>query len=293
MHWINDNLIEFDDVTIALELKATKHSLWLLRIFFALPKSFQYMLRSLKAKLVNLKAKPVKEMTLQESPDSTRQKFTLAKSRNIVDRYKKKLAGEKTERILELGIFKGGSAVLFHKMLNPVKLIALDLNKTRVGALDDYISSTKTENIIKPYYGVNQADAKTVTQIITSEFNSEPIDVVFDDASHFYAETKASFNIIFPFLRQGGYYIIEDWAWAHWPGDLWQKDGGIWANKPALSNLIFELLMLCATHHSHLIESVDIDQNNAIIKKGCAASVGTDFDISNLYKNRGKKDWYI
>ena len=109
MHWINDNLIEFDDVTITLKLKAVKHSLWL-RIFFALPKSFQYMLRSLKAKLVNLKAKPVKEMTLQESPDSTRQKFTLAKSRNIVDRYKKKLAGEKTERILELGIFKGGSA---------------------------------------------------------------------------------------------------------------------------------------------------------------------------------------
>jgi len=180
MHWINDNLIECDDVAFTLDPLATR-----------------------------------------EPPDSTREKFILAKTPRIVDRYQKKLTGKKTERILELGIFKGGSAVLFYKMLNPVKLIAIDLEDTRVTALDDYISSTKTENIIKPYYGVNQADAKTVTQIIKSELNSEPIDVVVDDASHFYAETKASFNIIFPFLRQGGYYIIEDWAWAHWPGDLW------------------------------------------------------------------------
>jgi len=227
----------------------------------------------------------------QVSSDSTQQEFVLAKNRRIVDRYQKKLTGKKTERIFELGIFKGGSAVLFHKMLNPVKLIAIDLEDTRVAALDDYISSTKTENIIRPYYGVNQADAKTVTQIIKSELNNEPIDVVFDDASHFYAETKASFNTIFPFLRQGGYYIIEDWAWAHWPTDRWQKDGGIWADKLALSNLIFELLMLCATHRE-LIESVDINNNNAIVKKG-SANVGTDFDISSLYNNRGKKDWYI
>jgi len=98
--------------------------------------------------------------------------------------------------------------------------------------------------------------------------------------------------MIFPFLRQGGYYIIEDWAWAHWSTDRWQKDGGIWADKPALSNLIFELIMLSATHLD-LIESVDINHNNAIVKKGRASNVGTDFDISNLYKNRGKKDWHI
>jgi len=119
MHWINDNLIECDDVTITVDYKEA-----------------------------------------QESSESTRQKFILAKSRTIVDRYQKKLTGEKTERILELGIFKGGSAVLFHKMLNPVKLIAIDLHDTRVAALDDYIASTKAENIIKPYYGVNQADKK-------------------------------------------------------------------------------------------------------------------------------------
>ena len=71
--------------------------------------------------------------------------------------------------------------------------------------------------------------------------------MVFDDASQWYAETKASFNAIFPFLRSGGYYIIEDWGWAHWPGDRWQKDGGIWSDRPALSNLIIELVMLCAT----------------------------------------------
>lgn len=97
----------------------------------------------------------------------------------------------------------------------------------------------------------------------------------------------ASFNLIFPHLRTGGYYVIEDWAWAHWPGDQWQKDGGIWSDKPALTNLIFELVMLSASR-CDLIESVEIYGNTAIVKRGSGPIKEGNFEISKLYFCRGK-----
>jgi hypothetical protein len=51
---------------------------------------------------------------------------------------------------------------------------------------------------------------------VAHEF-SAPLDLVIDDASHIYGPTKASFQALFPLLRPGGLYLIEDWAWAHWP----------------------------------------------------------------------------
>jgi hypothetical protein len=46
--------------------------------------------------------------------------------------------------------------------------------------------------------------------IIATEFGAMPLDLVSDDASHLLRETRASFNALFPRLRSGGEYIIED-----------------------------------------------------------------------------------
>ena len=52
-------------------------------------------------------------------------------------------------------------------------------------------------------------------EILDHEFVDESIDLVIDDASHLYVETKASFEELFPRLRPGGLFIIEDWASGH------------------------------------------------------------------------------
>ncbi len=212
--------------------------------------------------------------------------FLLAKHRTMIQKYCDLAEKEKVENICELGIYKGGSCLLFHELFGAKKTVAIDYCKPYV-PLETYIAKNNLSQNIKTYYEIDQANRSKVTSIIEEEFKGEAIDMVFDDASHFLDETKSSFNTIFPYLRHGGYYIIEDWAWAHWPGDQWQKDGGIWADRSAMTNLIFEIVMACPTN-SGLIESIEITCDTVYIKRGRGLMPEGEFDISEAYNNRGK-----
>jgi hypothetical protein len=61
---------------------------------------------------------------------------------------------------------------------------------------------------------VNQEDREAVREIAEHEFDA-PLDLVIDDASHLYEPTRTSFDALFPLLRPGGLYIVEDWQMAY------------------------------------------------------------------------------
>ena len=80
-----------------------------------------------------------------------------------------------------------------------------------------------------------------MSQIVLGELADE-LDLVVDDASHTYEETRASFEFLFPLLSPGGIYVIEDWSWAHHPD--YQSPDAPFSKGRALSNLLFEQIML-------------------------------------------------
>ena len=89
-----------------------------------------------------------------------------------------------------------------------------------------------------PLYEIDQGDVETVTSIVDAHFPRGDLDLVIDDASHHVDLTEASFNVLFPRLRPGGLYVIEDWAWAH---------VGYGAHRPGqepLTSFVFEVLMV-------------------------------------------------
>lgn len=53
----------------------------------------------------------------------------------------------------------------------------------------------------------SQSDVNFLTGVHSRQ---GPFDVVIDDASHVFAHTVRSFEILFPLLRDGGVYIVED-----------------------------------------------------------------------------------
>ena len=186
-----------------------------------------------------------------------------------------------------MGVLHGGSVVLYDQIFQPEKLVAIEYLGNRVAALDAYIVNHARAAMVRPYYGVNQADRPKMEQILNLEFPDRDIDLIVDDASHLYDETRRAFNICFPYLKKGGLYVIEDWAWAHWSGDYWQKDNDYFKDRLALSNILIELFMLTASR-PEFIENIVVEPSIITVTRGSGTLPDGEFDMENHYLLRGK-----
>jgi predicted O-methyltransferase YrrM len=145
-------------------------------------------------------------------PGSTKDCFYIAKPQALIDRYRDLLADWHPERILELGIAEGGSCAFLTLLAKPKKFVTIDLEPSRLPALDAFILARGLDEVIKPFYGVDQSDRNRLNEILDAELGDQPIDLVIDDASHDYELSRASFEILFPRVAPGGWYLIEDWS---------------------------------------------------------------------------------
>lgn len=132
----------------------------------------------------------------------------VAEFRNVLERYL-------GSNIVELGIAHGGSTAFAALVARPRRLVAIEYDRKPVEMLVDFIHMRGLHESVRVYFGVDQADRERLREIIVAEFEGEPLDLVIDDASHLYQPTVASFEVLFPLLRAGGEYIIEDWRCDH------------------------------------------------------------------------------
>jgi SAM-dependent methyltransferase len=223
------------------------------------------------------------------SHESKRDQFLLAKGRAMVEDVAAFREREQIKRILDVGIFKGGSTALYAKLFEPEKLVAIDLATTPVDVLTNFIRDHGFEGRVTPYYGVNQADEQAMGRILASNFPAQNIDLIVDDASHLYFETRRTLNLALPYLRSDGLYIIEDWGWAHWQGDEWQKSHFFPPILPAMSNLLIELFMLCASRPD-IIKNLFVTGVTIVLRRGPAALEPRGFDIGKYYLSRDR--WF-
>lgn len=181
---------------------------------------------------------------------STPGDFTMMKGKDFLAHYTD-LATGGFDKVLELGLYQGGSFVFLDKILKPSKISAVELSTVALPALDAYVDASQGR--CRLHYGVSQDDAASLEQIVDRDFGGE-LDLVADDASHFYEPTKTSFQTLFPKLRPGGLYIIEDWAWNF--RDPFQAPDAPWHEQNALANLVVDLMEDMVT--GPLIGSIEI-----------------------------------
>ena len=219
---------------------------------------------------------------------TTEERFLLGKTRKLVTNTVAMRDSENIRQIVDLGIYKGGSVALYALLFEPLKLVGIEYVKEPVQPLENFITKRGLQEQIRTYYGVNQSDSKRLRKIVDAEFNGVMLDLVVDDASHFYAETKSSFETLFPMLRPGGIYIIEDWGWAHWAGDEWQKSKYFPAKSPSLTNLLIEIAMLSASVPD-LVASLQVEHSVITVRRGSAQFDQGQFKLEQKYLNRGNK----
>ena len=109
-------------------------------------------------------------------------------------------------RFLEIGLFKGKSARMWEEYFPEASLHFIDCTLDFV----EYYSGRSN------YYLADQenpADLKRVVEASGGDF-----DIILDDGGHTMNQQIVSFRELFPHVKSGGLYIIEDLHTSYWPG---------------------------------------------------------------------------
>jgi SAM-dependent methyltransferase len=124
-------------------------------------------------------------------------------------------------KLLELGILKGGSLLLWRDYFAKGVVVGLDLNP---------VSIPDESGRIRLYQG-QQQDTGLLDRI-AKENAPEGFDIIIDDCSHIGELTRISFWHLFEHhLKPGGIYVIEDWATGYWDSFF---DGVAFSYRPKL-----------------------------------------------------------
>jgi hypothetical protein len=114
-----------------------------------------------------------------------------------------------------------------------------------------------------------------LTEILETEFESD-LDLVIDDGSHLAEQTETTFATLFPRIREGGFYVIEDWNWELEP--QCRAPDHAYAREEGLIGLVTDLLRVTAS--STAIRSMTAYRAFVAIEKGPGVE-GSRFDLAS------------
>jgi hypothetical protein len=205
---------------------------------------------------------------------STPERMLLVKSRWQVEWYEQFLRDLQPQGVLEVGTFDGASLAFCAELVRPRRLVGVDIRPEPSAALATFIERRDLQDRVHPHYGVDQTDPARLGEIVASEFGTEPLDLVVDDASHELEATRATFDILFPRVKPGGVYLLEDWPTHRLPQ----------ITRP-LAPLVFELV-LAASEAPDAIAGVEVNRNYATVHRGDAPLGPGAFSLSRCYGPR-------
>lgn len=104
---------------------------------------------------------------------------------------------EKVKKILEIGVDKGESLYLWEEYFPNAEIHGLDINKEcekfNKGRVKIHIGDQSNKNFLNDLGEKNNF-----------------FDIIIDDGSHIHDHIIKSFTSLYPFLKNGGYYVVED-----------------------------------------------------------------------------------
>jgi hypothetical protein len=108
-------------------------------------------------------------------------------------------------RMAEVGVFHGGSTIYWQWQYDLDLLIAFEKEPT-APPLTNYLHRNGLSDRVRVHFGVSQDDTARMRAALLHDLGGELLDVVNDDASHQYAETRSTVETLLPFVRRRGLY---------------------------------------------------------------------------------------
>ncbi|MFO0016830.1 MAG: class I SAM-dependent methyltransferase [Synechococcaceae cyanobacterium] len=215
--------------------------------------------------------------------------IAILKHRQFINIYRELLA-DHPKNIFELGYFQGGMPLFIADMQEEehlgdsqkqLHIAAVDYHPP-TDALKHTIAKHQLDGTIHLHGGILQEDTATIRSIIQAEYGDESLDLIIDDCSHQYHETKVCFQAFFSHLKPGGKYVIEDWGWQHWPGEPWQSENSPFYGKPSMTNLIHELVMAMGTRPDIIARIDVVSEFCVIVTRGPALVHGDELVLAQV-----------
>jgi hypothetical protein len=219
----------------------------------------------------------------------------------MIERYMSLFDELDPRRVVELGIRAGGSTAFFALYSGRHQHVAVELAPEPVATLAELITVRGMDHRIHARYGVDQGDRDALQKVVRDQFGEQPLDLVIDDASHRVGPTRTSFDLLFPRLRPGGLFVIEDWSGLHhWDAMLREaalRDPEVLerigakvaaAGEPApvpVTVLLFELV-LASAYAPDLVAEVTIRNGWATAVRGPAPADST-FRLNETFTDHG------
>jgi cephalosporin hydroxylase len=189
----------------------------------------------------------------------------LLKAKDWIEIYCDLVERERVRKVLELGVWQGGMSLFLPSFEPELRYMGVDFSP-EIAPLRAIIAGLpKIAERVRIDFRTSQSDP-SLPEKVDAYFGSPTLDLVIDDASHMYDQSRRSFELFFPMLRPGAPYIVEDWGWAHWRN---YKADESFAYQPSLSNLLFEICILAASAPD-IVASVDVKSSMFIVRRGTA-----------------------
>jgi predicted O-methyltransferase YrrM len=137
--------------------------------------------------------------------------------------YQVLLSGRQVLRLLEIGVMNGDSLRMWEELFPNATVVGVDINQAYEWNATHVMIADAT----------NSAAMHRVNDIYG------PFDVIIDDGSHDFQDVEATFKIMFPLMRTGGIYVIEDLNEnVLWVQTFAEENGGhiISAHDPTVSS---------------------------------------------------------
>lgn len=204
------------------------------------------------------------------SQSTSNKAFYFYKQRTQVEQYQRFFTetGFEPKSVLELGIWDGGSAAFWTETLALDRYAAIDLQNRGDSPYFVGWLAERSDGRVRTHWGISQTDAHALSDVL-KQSDITTLDLVIDDCSHMPGPTLASFEILFARVRVGGYYIIEDWAWALQPKFADRKHP--WGVNPPLHPIVHKLVELHGSRPD-LITSVKVYADFVAIERGPGAA---------------------
>lgn len=119
---------------------------------------------------------------------------------------------ERRINFLEIGVLAGESLKLWSKYFSNSHIFGIDLFEREYDNISKKtgLSIDHVKDYLKDYNNISLFKANSTHTYEINNLNLPKLDIILDDGSHTPEHQCSTFNNFYPFLNEGGLYIIED-----------------------------------------------------------------------------------